>query len=199
MVKCRLRMPITEYGHDDDGEKTMTWVENGGQRERISCKQVEEIFSKRPWVDGTIIQTIANSDEDVAGIDMYVPVGDEMLAMLGIWSVEGLGIPIQIKSSLKEAKSFLNKKKMTKEGRPIFRNGRYTITLNGTDSKMLILTDIVGQMIVLARQSGMVKSEEEFLDILENIFEDSEAAETWREQREVVLDSAWYGRLFDGS
>ena len=64
---------------------------------------------------------------------------------------------------------------------------------------MLILTDIVGQMIVLARQSGMVKSEEEFLDILENIFEDSEAAETWREQREVVLDSAWYGRLFDGS
>lgn len=192
MEKTEKRPDFSEL--DDDGEKTMVWVDNGGEREKIGVERVINTFLERPWIDGEITLTEANSYEDEHGIDMFVPMQTEMLAVLGIWSAKDLGVPVQVKSSLKEVRDFLKKKKMIRDNKPIYRDGLYTFTLNGTDAKLLVLADLVGQMMAVAMNEGSVKSEEEFLAVLE-MFGDREAVEVWSEQKEVVLDTAWYREL----
>jgi len=188
-------MAQKENWPDDDGEKTMVWVRDGRERERIGCEKVYQVFSQRPWVRGKVVLTESNSPEDGCGIDMFVPVVKEMLEVLDIKGDDRSRMPVQIKSSRKAVREFLKKKRMIGEGKFRFRDGSYTITVNGTDAKLLILADIVGQMIVLSVKSGVARNEEDFLHILGNYFHDEEAVLVWQEQREVVLDQAWYNGL----
>ena len=178
---------------DDDGERTKVWI-IGKNREMVGVNCVKGIFSRRPWVSGEVVETLANSADDERGVDLYVPIREELLAILGIRRTEW-GIPIQIKSSLKDVKEFLKHKKMIHEGGFIFRNGNYFITLNGTDAELLVLADLVGQMLVLTLKEGVFQNEDDFLMYLGDQLGDVEAVMVWLEQREVILDYAWYRGL----
>jgi len=177
---------------DDDGEKTMAWLADGRERAEVGCRRVREILSGRPWLKSEVLETMQNSEEDQLGVDMFIQVDDRLVEFLGLWQYPELGVPIQVKSSNRAKRNFLREKGMVRDGRPVFSDGHYIITLNGTDSRYQILADIVGQMIVLAMNAGTVNKEAEFLIILKDSFGDVEAVETWLEQREVVLDKAWY-------
>ncbi len=179
---------------DDDGEKTMAWVTVSTERERLACERVIAVLSERPWVKGKVTETCCNDDEDVAGIDMKVPVDDQIFEVLGIKSHKGF-LPVQVKSSKKAVREFLREKHMINRGKLVFSHGDYIMTVNGTDAKLLILADMVGQMVMLARERGM--NEVEFLAFMNEWLGDKEAVETWYDQREVMKEVGWYGQFLD--
>ncbi len=178
---------------DDDGKLKRAWVRGAEERGSSACERVYEVLSERSWVSGEIVVTEANSQDDVDGFDIFVPMDKDLMKTLGI-RAEKLGVPIQVKSSDHAVRGFLKTHRVLKNGKLVFRRGEYIFAFNGHNPKDLILADLVGQMVILAQE---VMTEEEFLVVLESVFEDKEAVTRWLENREIIKDSWWYKDLLE--
>lgn len=179
---------------DDDGRRTRVWIDDGIEREKMGVQEVKGVLGGRPWVTGEIAVTRNNSVADGNGIDMFVPIDSRLVWLMGIKTTD-MGIPLQVKSSNDKVKLFLKKKGMISRGRFSFEEGDYIITVNGTDSRVLVLADILGQMLALSLKNGMIKNENEFWILMQEWFGDIESVIVWSEQKEVILDYVWYKRL----
>jgi len=196
-MSVELRWKGLDKINVDDGERTMVWVKGSREREKASCQRVAEILTRRPWVAGEVVITETNSQEDLGGVDIYADVREDVLSVLGIKGINEGKLPFQIKSAAKAARSFLRHKRMISWDHQLsFKEDSYIIAVNGTDAKEMILADLVGQMIILAKRAGLVRTEREFLKLLKNKWGDSEAVKVWREQKNVLLDFIWYRGYF---
>ena len=197
-MSVELRWKGLDKINVDDGIRTMVWVKEGKEREMASCQRVAEILALRPWgTAGEVVITETVSVEDLGGVDIYAGLKEDVLSVLGISGINEGKLPVRIKSSAKAARDFLRRKDMiSREHQLSFNEGSYIITVNGTDAKDIILADLVGQMIILAKRAGSVKTEREFLKLLENKWGDSEAVRVWQEHKNVLLDFVWYRDYF---
>lgn len=174
---------------DDDGRIKRPWIKNSVERGSSACERVKEVLSERPWVNGELLETVKNSTEDGRGVDLYVPMRRNLLRKLGIVQTEK-GVTFQIKSGDHAIRKFLSRRKIFKEGTYAFKEGRYSFVLNGQNAKDVILADMVGQMAALAGRFDT--SEAEFLEFLATDLGDGEAVLRYSENREIVLEHAWY-------
>lgn len=184
------RKPRFEFP-DDDGAMKRPWVKDPEERGRTAELRVREVIAERDWIVEEAVITEKNGADDEAGVDVYARIDRDLLSVLGIEEGD-LGIAFQVKSSEKMVRRFVSKHKKKGE---IFGEGRHTFVLNGQDAKMLILTDIIGQMVVLARMNGV--DEETLLIYLDEEMEDNEAVDCYLANRMVVVEDRWYGNLLE--
>jgi len=177
---------------DDDGRKQRAWIVDGQERGISACERVMDVLSKRSWIPGGAEQTQLNSEEDEHGIDIYVPMNRRLVSFLGIEQDEN-GVCFQVKSSNHAVTRFVNLHR-----RSIFnaRKRVHLFVLDGQDAKDVIKADIVGQMIIIA---GLAKnlSEEKVLKFLAEQMGDKEIVDRYLENKEIIIDSKWYGGMFE--
>ena len=156
-----------------------------------ASERVLRVLEERTWLDGKIEITEKNSQEDMVGYDMFLPMRESLRNVLSIRGKKK-GVPVQVKSSDHSVREFLHTHGIFKQERLIFRNGDYIFTFNGQNASDLIVADMVGQMLVLTHGK---MDEAAFLTYLAEVEEDKEAVERWIENREIILDSWWYKEL----
>ncbi len=186
-----MKIEIDPRFPNDDGKKQRAWVKGAEIRGDTASERVLRVLEERSFLDGKIEVTEKNSQEDMVGYDMFIPMRESLLNILSIRS-KRKGVPVQVKSSDHAVRQFLNTHGIYKQERLIFRNGDYIFTFNGQYASDLIVADMVGQMLVLA--SGKM-DEPAFLTYLAEVEEDKAAVERWIENREIILDSWWYREL----
>ncbi len=174
---------------NDDGKMKRPWIKNPDERGNSGEVRVWEVLSARPWLISEAVISEKNGHADWEGVDVYALVNEDLLSVLGIEQGEE-GIGFQSKSSEKTIRSYVSHHKARGQ---IFSINNHVFVLNGQDAKMLILADIVGQMVVLANNNGV--EEEVLLMYLEQAMGDSEAVGCFRLNREIVVESRWYGKL----
>lgn len=176
---------------DDDGERKRPWITDPDERGISACERVYRVFDERPWVTGPITITEPNCLDDQRGYDLFVPMQERLMSMLGIRR-QHLGVPVQVKSSDRAVKEFVKKHHVFKASSLIFDEGNYIFAFNGQHARDLIVADMVGQMVMLASE---VATEAQFLEFLAYDLCDSEAVERWIENKVIIKDSWWYRKL----
>lgn len=166
----------------------------GEERCRVSCGRVGEMFQDRPWVTGEIIETIKDSEGDRAGIDMYVPIDDQLAGLMCLHQSFN-GLFIQIKSNEGKENGFLRKHK---ENMLNLASGENIFVINGQEDKKLMMASMVAQMVVMSSLTGSVL-EEVMLGFLAENMNDSEAVQAYFENREYLIRHKWFKRWLDGS
>ncbi len=174
---------------DDDGLKQRAWVTDAEKRGTEACERTIRVLAERPWIS-EIEETDRNQIADRYGVDIFMKMDERVLEIIDVWR-EGLPIPVQVKSSEIEQRRFKMQHK-----KQIFNSekGRHIFVFDGQDALDVIAADLVGQMIVLAYFSGST-DEQGLLKFLEEDMGDSACVIRYRENRELLLDSKWYGDL----
>jgi len=174
---------------DDDGRAKRPWIKSGEKREKDGCDRVCTVLKERPWVVGEVFETKKNGTDDCKGIDMFVPMDNRLLEYLDIKKGEE-GVPFQIKSSYKAGKEFVHSHEIYKKGVYCFANKEYAFVITGLDAREMIVADLVGQIVNLAKSRGM--PEEDTLSFLAEELGDWEAVEKYCEQKVILQEVAWY-------
>ncbi len=161
-------------------------ITNAKQRGRHSSITVGDVFRDRPWVIA-VWETKQYSVADSAGYDMFVRTNSGFLSGLFLDGEVDV-LSIQIKSDPKRANGFV--KQYGWEGRFFnFKRKYHQFILCGMDDTDLVLADIVGQMVVHAKNFDM--SEHAVLKHLDKVG-DVNAVRSYVHWK-VALVFRWYG------
>ncbi len=156
------------------------------KRGRHASITVGNVFRSRPW-QVAVWETKPYSIADSAGYDMFVRTKSGFLKPLCLDGEIDV-LTIQIKSAPERARGFV--KQYGHEGRFFnFRKRYHQFVLCGMDEPELVLADIVGQMVVQAR--NVEAGELSVLKYLEKSG-DYEAVKCYK-QWKVALVFRWYG------
>lgn len=184
---------FVSFPENYDGEHKRPWIVKSEERGESASVRVTEILLGRPWVTGKIIETERSGEDDMMGVDLFVPINEKILGFLGLVQ-DVRGVPFQVKSGDHSVEKFVRRRKIFNEGEYRFEDGKYIFVLNGQNSMEVILADIVGQMVGLACRFGDV-SEAGVLDYIQEELGDKQAVLRYLEHKVILLDSAWYRRL----
>jgi hypothetical protein len=174
---------------NDDGKRQRAWVTDCDERGTSACERVKRVLGERPWVTG-VVETEKNGDDDRNGVDIFMEMDGNLAVITGVCG-EGKLVTIQVKSSEHEQRKFglIHKDKIFN-----LENKKHTFVLDGQDALDVITADLLGQMIVAAGLSKTA-NEEDFLKFIGGEIGDSEMVIRYRENRELLLLSKWYGPL----
>lgn len=197
VLECNImaeKIPRFKYKFpNDDGKRQRAWVTDCDERGRSACERVMKILGNRPWIEETV-ETEWCGEDDANGVDIFMRVDERLARAIGVWS-DGQPIPVQVKSSEHEQRKFeaKHRKKMFN-----LERGEHLFVLDGQDALDVIAADLVGQMTVLVCLLGAGK-EQGFLDFLETVMGDAELVKRYRENRELITQTKWYGQLILGA
>lgn len=157
-----------------------------------SCSNVKRVLERRPWVTGEIIETERFGADDAMGIDLFVPVEEGLLDFLCMEHNAGY-LKFQVKSSDDHERKFKHKHRSMMWN---LGGGETIFVLNGQDRQEVMLASLVGQMVLMAGQSGYV-NEEYFLAFLAENMDDSEAvAEYCWHKDKVIKRKKWFEKEY---
>lgn len=166
----------------------------GIERCEDSCRKVKEMLYKRPWVIGQITDTLQYSQEDMKGIDMFVPVDPDLVDLMFL-EHDPRGLSFQVKSMMKKENYFQHKHELDVLN---LGSGENIFVLNGQEEYQLMLASLTAQMIAAACLAGYV-TERQMLRLISDSFGDQEALLAYQEKRDVIMKKKWIRKWLDGS
>lgn len=161
----------------------------GDERGEMSCQNVKEMFSERPWVVGEITVTKKDDEDDKRGIDLFVPFDTRLTDILSLEQDEK-GVMVQVKSSLKMENEF------KKHHRSMIMNistGQNIFVFNGQEDRSLMLGTLIGQIVAYASLSDSLP-EDLILEFMAENMQDPEAVEAYIDNRDRIIKDKWFGR-----
>lgn len=173
---------------DDDGRRQRAWVTDCEERGRGACERVLEVLRDRPWVREAV-ETVRGEVDDKNGTDIFMEINERLISVIGMWD-KGQPIAVQVKSSENKQRKFGRQHR----GKVFnVKKKEHIFVLDGQDAMDVITADLMGQMIVLVCLSGMA-SEEGLLKYFEEEMKDGDMVARYKENRELLLDTKWYGK-----